>query len=365
MPRFGCGATSDRKKPFIRYHFNASRLGGAWRLIRRNHAAGNFLLSCIQRFHKKGLHCLVQLLNPLMGKLLTIDSAWILLPDKRNISLPRTVGQRGIAVSVRQALQKFRERISAQTILTPDEAEAILSLNGSDQRIREGVEFVERERVVHSVCIVVEGLVARTSVTVEGRRQISAFYIPGDIPDLFSLMQPRAASSLRAMTQSEIVRISHDDMRDAINAHPGLMEAFWRYAVWDASAAVEWVTSLGQRKAPERVAHLFCEMAVKNGLAGAGRVSYRFPITQSILAEALGLSAVHVNRSLQRLRNLNLLHVDHAAVVIPDWNELTKWAGFDAGYLQPDQPLRMAKLFLPLHSRGNDQPAPGSAFGAF
>jgi CRP-like cAMP-binding protein len=247
-----------------------------------------------------------------------------------------------MAVSVRQALQRFLDRLSTQTLLAEEEAEAILSLNGSDQRIREGVEFVERERVVHSVCVLVEGLVARTSVTTEGRRQISAFYVPGDIPDLYSLMQPRVASSLRAMTQCEIVRISHDDMREAINKHPGLMEAFWRYAVWDASAAVEWIVSLGQRQAPERVGHLFCEMAVKNGQAGPGTVSYRFPITQSILADALGLSAVHVNRSLQRLRSLDLLQVDHAAVTIPDWNKLANWAGFDEGYLRPERPLRVS-----------------------
>lgn len=233
-------------------------------------------------------------------------------------------------------------KLTSQTRLSCEEQDAVRSLRGEGVRVRHGAEFVERDREMRTICAVVDGLVARTVITADGGRQITSFYVAGDIPDLHTAMQPKPSSSLRALTDSQIYRVSHAELEALVTRYPGLMEAFWRSCVFDAAIATEWVVNLGKRSAQKRIAHLFCEMAVKNRADGGENVSYAFPVTQAVLADATGLSAVHVNRSLQSLRRLGLLQFDHATVTIPRWEELCDWADFHDGYLRPDKPRRCA-----------------------
>lgn len=96
-------------------------------------------------------------------------------------------------------------------------------------------------------------------------RQITAFYGAGDIPDLHSMMQPEVSSSLRGATECEVVRIPHSELRAITGQFPGLIEAFWRYTVWAASVAAEWVANIGVRSGPQGIAHLICELAFRSG----------------------------------------------------------------------------------------------------
>jgi len=239
------------------------------------------------------------------------------------------------------AMQLALAKLSSQTILTAEEAEAFLEICGRGEKVEGGAVFVHKEQEVNSACLLVEGIVARTVVAISGSRQITAFYVPGDIPDLHSLMQPRVTSALRAVTECRIIRISHVRLAQAVSEFPGLMEAFWRYAVWDAAVATEWVVNVGKRPGPQRVAHLLCELAVRTGQPQEGEFSFELPLTQGVLADAAGISAVHVNRSLQQLRKKNLIQIDKATVTIPYWQQLVMAAEFNDAYLGPKKPLRV------------------------
>jgi CRP-like cAMP-binding protein len=185
-----------------------------------------------------------------------------------------------------------------------------------------------------------KGIVGRTVLAKDGTRQITAVYVRGDIPDLHSVLQPETASSLRALTECEILRIPHASLRERAANFPGLMEAFWRYTVWDASVASQWVANVGARPGAQRMAHLFCEFGFRMGEPTEEGYTFELPLTQIVLAEACGLSTVHANRTIGALRKADLLHVDRATVTVPSWRKLTEAADFNDAYLQPPQPLR-------------------------
>ena len=105
--------------------------------------------------------------------------------------------------------------------------------------------------------------------------------------------------------------------------------------------AAEWVANVGVRMAQQRVAHLFCELAVRCGEPTDEAFTYDLPLSQNTLAEATGLSVVHVNRTLQQLRRENLLQFTKAQVTVPNWKKLTEAAEFSDAYLGPTKPLRL------------------------
>jgi CRP-like cAMP-binding protein len=232
-------------------------------------------------------------------------------------------------------------RLTAQTALNADEVEALLAVSGRDEHVRAGAEFVRRDHEVSTICIIVEGLAARTVADSNGLRQITAFYVPGDMPDILSLMQPRVTSSLEAVSECQLFRVPHGQLASLLSRFPALMEAFWRYTVWDDIVATEWVVNVGKRPGPQRIAHLLCELGVRLGKDEMDLVSFPLPLTQSVLGEASGLSAVHVNRCLQGLRRKGLIQFEKGELTIPDWQKMTEEAGFDDGYLKPERPLRL------------------------
>jgi CRP-like cAMP-binding protein len=157
--------------------------------------------------------------------------------------------------------------------------------------------------------------------------------------DLPSVVSPKAGWGLSALTSTTILRIPHADLRRVAVKHPGIAEAFWRDCVADGSIFSEWVVNVGRRDAISRVAHLFCEMAIRCEQAGQGdRRSFPLPITQTGLGDASGLTSVHVNRTLKELRKQSIVEHRSGTVTIHDWDRLVKTGDFDAGFLLFDGP---------------------------
>jgi CRP-like cAMP-binding protein len=128
--------------------------------------------------------------------------------------------------------------------------------------------------------------------------------------------------------------IPHAKLAEVMEAHPRVARALWRTSLIEASIFREWMIGMGRRSAYARIAHLFCEMAVRLRAAGLVHQNrYSFPITQQHLSDALGLSAVHTNRTLQALRGEGLLSFQGGELVIIDWPGLTAAGEFDIGYL--------------------------------
>lgn len=190
------------------------------------------------------------------------------------------------------------------------------------------------ERPVHCL-LLLEGMACRYKVIEGGRRQIISFHVAGDILDLTQLLVGRADHAVASLTPVRVAAIPHATILDWIGRLPNLTRLLWRDTLLDAAVFREWVVNVGRRSAAERIAHLLCELATRlraAGLAGDDG-SYALPLTQAELADATGLSVVHVSRTLQELRATGLVEFRGGTLAVRDWERLKRRGGFDPGYL--------------------------------
>lgn len=183
-------------------------------------------------------------------------------------------------------------------------------------------------------CVVLEGFMINYKVTKKGERQILAYHLPGDIPDLQSLHLAVLDSSLGTVTPCKLGFVPHKDLWEICAREPDVGRACWRWTLIMASIYREWVTNVGQREAPARIGHLLCEIVVRMETMGLaeGR-NCPLPLTQTELADATGMSTVHVNRTLQELRNAGIISWKDKTLSILDWGRLKRIGEFDPGYL--------------------------------
>jgi len=241
-------------------------------------------------------------------------------------------------------LSLFLRRLLRRSELTSGEQRAILSLTGKIHRYRAHEDIVRPGESVESACLVSKGLVARYDQRLDGRRQITSFYIAGDMCDLHSVVAPKATWSINAVSDATVIRVPHAELGKLCVDCPALALAFWRDCTVDASIFTTWEGNLGRKSAKERLTHLFCEMGLRIEAAGIGtRQAFELRVTQEQLSEATGLTAVHVNRTLQEIRAGGLLKFGRGFAEIPDWNAITSVAEFDPDFLMLDgPPIRVA-----------------------
>lgn len=240
-------------------------------------------------------------------------------------------------ISRRDALELFLTRISSRSRLSDEEREAVLSLPGEFMMVDANQDLVRLGEVVAQTCLVVDGVMGRFGQTRQGDRQISAFYIPGDMPDLHSFVVPRASWALVGLTRSRVFRVPHAAIRTVTERYPAIAQAFWRDCTIDAAGTTEWMLNVGRRDARGRTAHLLCEMALRFQQIGQFEgLSFPFPVTQLHLADALALTPVHVNRTLGALKRANVVTLSKRVVTIHNWAALQAEADFDASYLHMD-----------------------------
>jgi CRP-like cAMP-binding protein len=255
-----------------------------------------------------------------------------------------------MAYPCRGDLEAFLARLTSRSLLTKEEQQAVLDLPCHAAQVRSNADFVHLEQRVDHACLVVAGFVGRFGEERDGKRQIITMHIPGDMCDLHSVVLPLATSALQALSTATIIRVPHHAIRAAAANYPALAEAFWRDCVVDAAILARWVVNLGRRDSKQRIAHLLCEMGVRiaGARTGARDVVFDFPVTQAQLADATGLTAVHVNRTLQALRAHGLIQSSARTVIrVPDWDALASAADFDPNYLSvdmtPQQRVRIAE----------------------
>lgn len=231
------------------------------------------------------------------------------------------------------ALNLFLKRLLSRSQLGEQEQEMIGRLRGTADQIGANQDIVHPGEDRHHACLVVKGLAARFDQMRDGRRQIVAIYIPGDMCDLHSVPVTLTGWGLQALATTTIVRLSHTELREAIAMSPDLNLAFWRDTVADGSMLAKAVANIGRRRAQARLAHLLCELGVRMELVGLGtRTCYRLPATQTHIADVLGLTAVHLNRTLKTLRAEGL-QMSSGQVSIADWSHAVRLAEFDPAYL--------------------------------
>ncbi|WP_244507500.1 Crp/Fnr family transcriptional regulator [Methylobacterium phyllostachyos] len=208
---------------------------------------------------------------------------------------------------------------------------------------------------------VLDGIAAAYKTTNEGGRQVTAFYVPGDVPGFQCLQLEVLDFSIAAVTTLRIGSVGHDAVRGMLAAHPRLADAFWRTTLIEGSLAREWLLNNGRREAYGRLAHLFCELLTRlEAVDLAHGRACDFRLTQSELADALGVTAVHVNRVLKELRDQGLITLGGGRLVIHDWDALAEAADFDPAYLhlRRDDARTDAAVIGPGGHRGAREPSP-------
>jgi CRP-like cAMP-binding protein len=233
----------------------------------------------------------------------------------------------------------FLKRLLLRSALTGEEQRAILALTGETFRFAPHTDIVSPGEIVESTCLVTRGLVARYDQMLNGERQITSFYIPGDMCDLHSVVMPKTSWSITAISPATVLRVPHRRLRDLCIHYPAISLAFWRDGTVDASIFAKWVGNLGRKNAKARISHVMCEMGLRMEAASLGtRTSYDLPMTQEQFGEATGLTTVHVNRTLQEIRGAGLLAFRNGRVEINDWESLAETAEFDPSFLMLDEP---------------------------
>lgn len=233
-----------------------------------------------------------------------------------------------------RTMSRLIRKLESITRLSDLDRHAVDSLPVTTRRFGPRQDIVREQDRPSQCCLVLEGWVYRYKILDEGKRQILSFHVPGDLPDLQSLHLHIMDHSVATLTPCTLAFIPHEHVRDLILRFPGVGRAMWRDTLIDAAIFREWLTGVGRRSSHGRIAHLFCEMYLKQDAVGlASQHRCEWPIKQVDLADALGLSNVHVNRVLQDLRGQRLITLQGGALIIEDWDELMRIAEFDATYL--------------------------------
>ena len=195
---------------------------------------------------------------------------------------------------------------------------------------------VLRESDVPKVAhVLLQGHTYRRRLLSDGRRQITAVLVPGDICDLEAVMRGRADYDVGTLTSCVLGEIPAERLTDHAGMDHELVRALWRRMLRDEAIAREWLVGMGKRTALERMAHLFCELSVRLKAVGlADSESFDVNITQGDLADILSLSAVHINRTIQELRRTGLIEMTRGTVTMLDRHTLELISGFDPAYLE-------------------------------
>lgn len=231
-------------------------------------------------------------------------------------------------------LRKFERRGP----LDDGDRAALLALPYRLQTVEPAAYMVREGERPDRSCLIVSGFAYRHKVTIEGARQIVSIHIAGDFVDLDGVLLSVADHNVQALTRCELACIPREALRALIGKHPKVAMAMWTDTLIDGSILREWVVNVGRRDARARIAHLLCEVARRLEIAGLAEDShYELPMTQEQIADATGLTPVHVNRTLMALAREGLIERNRRFLAIPDWAALRQAAGFSETYLHLDQ----------------------------
>jgi CRP-like cAMP-binding protein len=240
------------------------------------------------------------------------------------------------------SLQPLVAKLTYRSNLSDEDRAAILALPFS-VRTMERAQFIVRERelATHS-CLMLSGYSIRSKLTASGHRQIVAIHMKGEMVDLQNSMLRVADHSVQMLTAGKVALIPREEIIRLTLKRPTIGHAMWIDTLVDASIFREWVANVGRRDARTRVAHLLCEFSLRLKVAGLGQETrYELPMTQEQLADATGLTSVHINRTLRALEKEGLIERSNPrAINIGDWRKLAEAGDFDSNYLhlREDEP---------------------------
>ena len=228
-------------------------------------------------------------------------------------------------------------KLERQGAFSGADREALLALPHHVRRAAAGSHLV-RDGDRPDVCtVLLSGFAYRHKITGEGGRQVLSLHMRGYFLDLQNSLLRVAVHNVQMLTDGEVAAISRDLIRDLALARPAIGIALWTDTLVDSAIFREWVVNVGRRDARTRVAHILCEFSLRLAAAGlANDHRYELPMTQEQLADAVGLTSVHVNRVLRQLGEEGLISRNKRSIVIEDWPRMRDVGDFNERYLHSD-----------------------------
>lgn len=222
--------------------------------------------------------------------------------------------------------------------LSAAEQERIMALPHVVRSFDPGAYIIrEGDRPRYSM-VVMKGLVYRHKLVADGGRQIVSIHMATDLVDLQNLLLDYSDHNIQALTHVELAMMEREAVVDLAFAEPSIGRALWRGTLIEGSIMREWVVNVGRRDARARTAHVLCEIATRQESLGFGsRHIFELPMTQEQLGDMLGLTPVHVNRTLKSLQDDGLIRRSKRSVTIADWEHLRGVADFTTAYLHLDE----------------------------
>lgn len=231
-------------------------------------------------------------------------------------------------------------KLGAFVALSEDDLSVLASLHKRRRTFVAGRELVHQGQSDQAAYILASGWACSYKLLEDGQRQIVDFQIPGDFLGLRSVLLNVSDHSIEPVTDIEVTEIHVDDLLQAFAQTPRLATAVLWAASRDEAMVVEHLVDVGRRNAAERMAHFLLELGARLELVGLGdKDGYACPLTQYLLADALGLSAVHVNRVLRQLREAGMVTFRDGFVAFDNHDKLADFAQFEASYMDQTGPL--------------------------
>ncbi|RXZ34270.1 Crp/Fnr family transcriptional regulator [Sphingomonas desiccabilis] len=229
-------------------------------------------------------------------------------------------------------------KLQAFTRLSSFDREALAALGHlQTQEAQPRRDLIREGEQPKAVRLILSGWACRYKDLPDGRRQIVGFFVPGDFCDLNVYILKEMDHSLSAITRVLYAEIAPDEMERLIDERPRISQALLWHELVNASIQREWLLNVGQRSARERIAHLLTELFLRlRAVRLTEGNACDFPLTQADIAEATGLTSVHVNRTLQELRREGLIELTQRRLIIPDLDALMGVAMFNPNYLHLD-----------------------------
>ena len=201
-------------------------------------------------------------------------------------------------------------------------------------RMPAGQDIIREGERPERVILLLAGWAYRYKVLHDGSRQILAYLLPGDLCDAHVFILDKMDHSIGLLSDATVASIPRETMMDVTKSAPAIARALWWSAMVDEAISRHWLINIGRRDAYDRIAHLFCELWER--VARVGLViddAFDLPLTQEQLGDSLGLTAVHTNRILQRMRGEGLITFKGKRLTILDMAGMRRAAAFDPNYL--------------------------------
>ncbi len=233
-------------------------------------------------------------------------------------------------------------KLTEHSRIDPEDETAVRSLAVRMRELQPDEDLLAEDSKSDTVALVIDGLIARYHTRSNGKRQYLSFHMSGDLPDAQALFLEQRDHALCSIGRARVGLIGREELLELIKARPSVGFAVWRGTLIDGAIVRAAIANLGARPGRTRMAHLFCELYYRARSAGIARQgSCRLPLNQSQLGDALAMSLVTVNRTLQTLRRTGAMQFRNGQITIHDWSRLAEIANFDPSYLRIRRPVRV------------------------